>query len=76
MIKLIKSYKFWTSLAGSVGLILTAMSDTFGISINVSGVKETIMAICGVLIVFGVVKKPVQEKKENQEQKTDDESQN
>ena len=76
MIKLIKSYKFWTSLAGSVGLVLTAMSDTFGISINVSGVKEIIMTLCGVLIVFGVVKKPVQENKENQEQKDADESQN
>ena len=58
MKNLIKSYKFWTALAGSVGLLLTAISEHIGIYINADGVKEIIMALCSVLVVFGVVKKP------------------
>ena len=58
MKKLIKSYKFWTALAGSVGLLLTAISEHIGIYINAEGAKEIIMALCSVLVVFGVVKKP------------------
>lgn len=60
MKKLIKSYKFWTALAGSVGILLTAISEEIGITINVEGVKEIIMALFGVLVVFGIVKKPSQ----------------
>ena len=58
MKKLVKSYKFWTSFAGAVGVLLMALSDAIGIQINTDGVKECIMAFCSVLIVFGVVKKP------------------
>ena len=60
MKKLLKSYKFWTALAGSAGILLTAISEQIGITINVDGVKEIIMALCGVLVVFGIVKKPSQ----------------
>ena len=60
MKKLITSYKFWTAFAGAVGLLLTAISEHIGIEINADGVKEIIMSFCGVLIVFGVVKKPTQ----------------
>lgn len=58
MKNLIKSYKFWTALAGSVGLLFTLISEHLGVSLNAQGAKEIIMAICSVLIVFGVVKKP------------------
>lgn len=58
MKKLIKSYKFWTALAGAVGLLLTAISEHIGININADGAKEIIMAICSILVVFGIVKKP------------------
>lgn len=58
MKNLIKSYKFWTALAGSIGILLTAISEHIGIYINAEGAKEIIMALCSVLVVFGVVKKP------------------
>ena len=35
-----------------------ALADTLNIKINVDGVKECIMALCGILVVFGIVKKP------------------
>lgn len=58
MIKLLKSYKFWTALAGSVGLFLTSMSEQLGIYINANGVKEAIMVLCSALVAFGIIKKP------------------
>lgn len=58
MKKLIKSYKFWTSLAGAVGLLFALISEHIGLKIDAEGIKEIIMAFCGVLIVFGIVKKP------------------
>ena len=61
MKKLIKSYKFWTALAGSVGMLVVGFNNVFNINISVAGVKETIMAICGVLIGLGIVKKPTSE---------------
>ena len=67
VIKLIKSYKFWTALAGSVGLLFTLISEHVGVNINAEGVKEIIMAICSVLVVFGIVKKPSQKQEAPQE---------
>lgn len=72
MKNLIKSYKFWTSLAGAIGLLVTAISEHLGIVISAEGVKEIIMAICGILIVFGVVKKPTnKDTTETQEKQTE-----
>lgn len=58
MKNLIKSYKFWTTFAGAVGLLFIAINDTLGISINVKGVEQIILSICGLLVVFGIVQKP------------------
>lgn len=64
MKNLIKSYKFWTALAGSIGLLAVSIGKVCGYNIASDGIEEIVMALCGVLIVFGVVKKP----KVNQEQ--------
>lgn len=58
MKNLIKSYKFWSALAGAVGLLFVAINDTLGISINAGGVEQIILAVCGILVVFGIVKVP------------------
>lgn len=58
MKKLIKSYSFWTALAGALGLLAVNIGKLFGVVISASGVEEIIMSICGVLIVFGIVPKP------------------
>lgn len=70
MKKLIKSYKFWTALAGATGLLVVSIAKIFGFSISSAPIEEVIMAICGVLVVFGIVKKP-----EKQEEKVDDNEQ-
>lgn len=68
MKKLIKSYKFWTTLAGALGLLAVSIGKTFGFEITASGVEEIIMAVCGILVVFGIVKKPKQSKTETDTQ--------
>ena len=71
MKKLIKSYKFWTALAGAMGLFVTAISEHIGINISAEGVKEIIMAFCGVLVVFGIVKKPNTSETQNLSEQTE-----
>lgn len=71
MKKLIKSYKFWTALAGAVGLLVVSFAKIFGYSISSNGIEEFIMAICGVLVVFGVVKKPKSKQKEEDTENKD-----
>ena len=63
----IKSYSFWTALSGAVVVLLQALGDCFGFSIQSELVSGIIMAIAGVLVVFGVVSMP--KKSDN---KTDD----
>lgn len=65
MKKLIKSYNFWTTLAGSIGLLAVSIGKVFGYEISATGVEEVVMAICGILIVFGVVKSPKNTTKNN-----------
>lgn len=62
MKKLIKSYSFWTALAGAVGFLVVSLGKVFNINIASESIEQIIMGICGVLVVFGVVPKP---KKEN-----------
>lgn len=54
----IKSYSFWTALSGAVVVLLQAIGDCFGFSIQSELVSGIIMAIAGVLVVFGVVSMP------------------
>lgn len=63
----IKSYSFWTALSGAVVVLLQALGDCFGFSIQSELVSGIIMAIAGVLVVFGVVSMP----KNSSENKTD-----
>ena len=64
-----KTYGFWTALAGAVVVLLNALGDCFGFSINNEIVSNVIMAIAGLLVVLGVVSMPKEEisKGENEE---------
>ena len=67
MKKLIKSYRFWSALAGAVGLLVVNIAKLFGYTMSSVAVEELIMAICGVLVVFGIVAKPEQTDKKEEE---------
>ncbi len=53
-----KSYSFWTALAGAVVVLLNALGDCFGFSVDNDLVKGLIMAVAGVLVVLGIVTMP------------------
>lgn len=56
--ELIKSYGFWTALAGAMVVLVQSIGRAFGITIENTLVSDIIMAIAGVLVVFGVVAMP------------------
>ena len=61
MKKKIKQYSFWTGLAGAVVILITTLSKAFGFEFQEEIVADIIMAVCGVLVVFGVVNAPTKE---------------
>ena len=70
--KLIKTYGFWTALAGAIVVLVNAFGKAFGFIVKEDVISDIIMAIAGVLVVFGVVTMPKEAKEENQ-QKDDEE---
>ena len=54
----IKSYSFWSALSGAVVVLLQALGKCFGFSIDSDIVTGIIMAVAGILVVFGVVSMP------------------
>ena len=70
-----KSYSFWTALSGAVVVLLQAIGDCFGFSVQSEIVSGIIMAIAGILVVFGVVSMP-NNSQNNDNNSTGDESTN
>ena len=54
----IKSYGFWTAFAGALVVLLNALGEIFGFAFSDKKVTALVMAIAGVLVVFGVVNMP------------------
>jgi uncharacterized membrane protein len=71
----IKSYGFWTALAGAIVVLLSALGQIFGFSLDDQKVTALVMAIAGVLVVFGVVTMPKDEQTndDGDDKKDDDE---
>lgn len=67
-----KSYGFWTALAGAITLLASAIGKCFGVSVNGQVITDVVMAIAGVLVVFGVVSMPKKEKDDEEKQKKGD----
>lgn len=61
-----RSYGFWTALAGAVVVLLNAIGKCFGFTIEEQIVTDIIMAVAGILVVFGVVSMP----KKDEDKKT------
>lgn len=71
--KLIKSYGFWTALSGAVVVLIDAIGKACGFFVQEETISDIIMAIAGVLVVFGVVSMPKQLKEEKSEDKKEEE---
>lgn len=73
----IKSYGFWTALAGAVVVLVNALGQMFGFSVDNEIITNVIMAIAGLLVVLGVVTMPKGEdvnQQEGESEETDAES--
>lgn len=66
-----KSYSFWTALSGAVVVLLQAIGKCFGFSIESDIVTGIIMAIAGILVVFGVVSMPNNDDQSKEDEKKD-----
>ena len=66
-----KDYRFWTALAGAVVILINALGECFGFSVDNDLVSGLIMAVAGILVVFGVVSKP-KENQNEEENKSDE----
>lgn len=71
----IKSFGFWTALAGAAVVLVNALGSAFGFHVEEELVRDIIMAVAGVLVVLGVVTMPKgdkQDKPTDQTEQTDD----
>ena len=67
--ELIKTYGFWTALAGAVVVLVNAIGRACGFFVQEELISDIILAVAGVLVVFGIVSLP---KKKTEEQNTED----
>lgn len=65
--ELIKSYGFWTALAGAVVTLINAIGRLCGFFVEESLISDIIMAIAGILVVFGIVSMPKNKQSESDE---------
>ena len=68
---LVKSYSFWTALAGALVILINSIGNIFGFQIEEKLVSDIVMAIAGVLVAFGVVTLPSSTKDKTQQQETE-----
>jgi len=64
---LIKTYGFWTAFAGSIVVLVNALGRAFGFFVEEQLISDIIMAVAGVLVVFGIVSIPKDERAEEKE---------
>ena len=65
--ELIKSYGFWTALAGSIVVLVNAIGRACGFFVEEALISDIILGVAGVLVVFGVVTMPKKSKENEME---------
>lgn len=76
MKNMFKSYSFWTALSGAIVLLVESIGRAVGFIPNGDIINDIIMAIAGVLVVFGVVSAPNKNKEEIEVIPKDDDNEN
>ena len=69
--KKIRNYSFWVSLTSAIVILIQAIGKICGFEVENTIVENLIMAICGVLVVLGVVVMPNNPEKEDLQQNTE-----
>lgn len=70
---LIRSYSFWTALAGALCILVSALGRAFSFKVEEKIISDVVMAIAGVLVAVGVVNLP---KKDESQENSQEESTN
>lgn len=60
-----KSYTFWMSLASAFILIVQNLGLAFGFVVNEELIMNIINAVCGVLVVLGIITNPAKKEVTN-----------
>lgn len=63
---LVKSYGFWTALAGALVVFVGVIGDACGFKVKDKLISDIVMAVAGLLVVFGVVTMPATNSGENE----------
>ena len=71
---LIRSYSFWTALAGALCILVSALGRAFSFKVEEKIISDVVMAIAGVLVAIGVVNLP--KKDDSQEADAQEETSN
>ena len=50
-----RSYSFWISVAGAVGIVFNNIGKYFGFSFDSQILTNIVDSVCGVLILFGII---------------------
>ncbi len=59
---LMRSYSFWSALAGALVILINSIGNVAGFHIQEDYITDIIMGIAGVLVAFGIVTLPVSTK--------------
>ena len=62
---LMKSYSFWTALAGALVILINSIGAVFGFQIEEKIISDIVMAVAGVLVAFGIVTLPASTKEKS-----------
>lgn len=55
----IRTYNFWISLASAVLLLVRLIGQRFGFTIDSNAFMDIVTALCGVMVVLGIITMPV-----------------
>ncbi len=69
-----KTYGFWMSLSSAIIILIQSVASLFGYEFQTTLIENIIMAVCGVLVVLGIVNKPAQTEPLQNEETTQDNS--
>lgn len=67
-------YNFWVSLSAGLIILLNAFGNAFGFSIKSQIIEDCVMAVAGMLVVFGIVNmKPIDKNSDDSDENSDEE---
>ncbi len=61
----VKSYSFWVSLASAVILVIKLIGQKYGLLIDETFISDLFTAICGILVILGIIVVPKTETNSN-----------